>query len=63
MSGTNRAANVDQDVRARAHKIPKSEWTEMYFDLYRQVFGKDRTDDEIMQDAEKRRTILKRARS
>lgn len=63
MSGTNRAANVDSKVRARAHKIPKSEWTEMYFDLYRQVFGETCTDEEIMKDAEKRREILKRARS
>jgi len=61
MSGTNRAASVDQEVRPRAHKIPKSEWTEMYFDLYRQCFGEDISDEEVMQDAEKRRETLKRA--
>jgi hypothetical protein len=56
--GVKRAAQIDESVCWRAHDIPKSEWTEMYFDLYRQVFGEDSTDETIMQDAEKRRLLL-----
>jgi hypothetical protein len=60
--GLNRQADISNEVQGRAYKIPKSDWQEMYFDLYRQTHGEDRTDQDVMQDAEKRRGILKRAR-
>jgi hypothetical protein len=61
--GLNRRADIGEEVQARAYKIPKSDWQEMYFDIYRQTHGEECTDEQIMQDAEKRRAILKRVRS
>lgn len=60
MAGIKRAPQVDnENIMWRALDIPKSEWIEMYFDLYRQTCGDEQIDgEEIMQDAEKRRQIL-----
>lgn len=58
MRGANRLPQISEVVLQRALDIPKSEWIEMYFDLYRAAEGEDRLDDEIMKDAEDRRQIL-----
>jgi hypothetical protein len=47
-----------KEVMWRALDIPKSEWIEMYLDLYRQANGETLSDEEAMQDAEHRREIL-----
>lgn len=59
MGGIKRApALASAELRFRAHDIPKSEWVELYRDLYRQMFGEEVLDEEVIKDAERRREIL-----
>lgn len=56
----------DRGIAAEAFRLSKSDWTDLYFDLYRQCFGEsESTEREIMDDAKARLDILKanRARS
>lgn len=47
---------------ARFDKISKADWCDLYFDLYRQVFGETASGEEIMVDIQKRIEILKSTR-
>ena len=59
MAGMKRRPQVESvDIMWRALDIPKSEWIELYRDLYRQCFGEAVSDEETMTDAENRREIL-----
>lgn len=44
-------------------KLSKSDWCDLYFDLYRQVFGETETGEAVMADVAERIEILKRYRS
>jgi hypothetical protein len=60
MALNKRPADIqDEAVRAAAFKLSKSDWTDLYFDLYRQCFGETCAEAEIMQDATRRMKILK----
>jgi len=43
-------------------KLSKSDWCDLYFDLYRQVFGETETGEAVMADVASRIAILKRNR-
>ncbi len=43
----------------RAEAISKTAWMDLYADLYRAVHGEDVPASEIIEDAERRLTILK----
>ena len=49
---------VDAEVREKAFDLSKSDWTDLYFDLFKQVFGESSTETAIMGDAERRLKIL-----
>ncbi len=49
----------DRRIEAEAFKLSKSDWTDLYFDLYRQCFGETIEEREIMDDAKVRLEILK----
>jgi len=57
-----RSPEMDDELQGRFAKISKADWADIYFDLCRQAFGEEMTDEEIMQDAEKRLGILKNYR-
>jgi len=46
-------------IRLDVEKFSKADWVDMYFDLFRQVFGEQSPEEEIFQDAKKRREILR----
>lgn len=58
-----RSPEIDETLYNRYAKLSKADWADIYFDLYRQVFGETKTDEEIMQDAERRALLLKSYRS
>ena len=47
------------DLETRFDKISKAAWADIYFDLYCQAMGENKTPAEAMEDAEKRLAILK----
>lgn len=57
-----RAAIQDQEVYWEAFGISKADWTELYFDLYRQTHGETVSEQEIIEDAKHRLSALKLAR-
>ena len=58
-----RRANIQSlTIRLDVEKFSKADWVDMYFDLYRQVFGEQSSEDETFQDAKNRREILRRYR-
>jgi hypothetical protein len=57
-----RSPEIAPELRGRYAKISKSDWADLYTDLYRQTFGENESDEAIMQDAEKRLSILKNYR-
>jgi len=44
-------------------KISKSDWIDAYFDLYRQMGGEGASEQEILENAQRRLKILKRYRA
>ena len=50
---------IDDNVKAAAFKLSKADWTELYFDLFRQVFGEKCPESQVMQDAHRRLQIIK----
>lgn len=54
---------ADPVVAAEAFKLSKSDWTDLFFDLYRQTFGEDASEREVMDDARRRLDILKAYRA
>jgi hypothetical protein len=58
-----RAPEMTNNLRSRYARISKADWSDLYFDAVRQLYGETMTDEEIMQDAEKRLEILKNYRS
>jgi hypothetical protein len=54
-----RSPEMESKLRQRYTKLSKADWSDLYFDLFRQINGEDQTDETIMQDAEKRLDILK----
>ena len=60
MGSIKRSVDInDREVRLRFAKISKASWAELYFDLYRQCFGEDASEEACMQDAEHRLQTLK----
>lgn len=57
-----RPPEMARALAGRYARISKADWADVYFDLFRQVFGENEPDETIMQDAEKRLGILKRYR-
>lgn len=57
-----RSPEMEGKLFPRFAQLSKADWADLYFDLYRQVYGETTGDEEIMQDAEKRCDILKRYR-
>jgi hypothetical protein len=55
---TKRPPELDFELRGRYKKISKADWADLYADLFRQVYGEDADDQDIMQDAEERLVIL-----
>lgn len=47
---------------ARAERMSKSDWIDLYHDLYIQSYGEDAPDGAWLQDAERRHQLLKLAR-
>lgn len=59
MGSIKRSVDIEsREVRMRFAKISKASWAELYFDLYRQCFGEVASEEECMQDAEKRLQTL-----
>jgi hypothetical protein len=58
-----RQPELSAELRGRYAKISKADWADLYADLFRQVFGEGETDEAVLQDAEKRLSILKTYRS
>lgn len=50
---------TDQKLRCQAEKISKGAWMDLYVDLYCQCFGEEKSEEEILDDAENRLRILK----
>jgi hypothetical protein len=50
---------IEREQWARFEKLSKAAWASIYFDLYRQCFGEETSDAEIMAEAESRVQILK----
>lgn len=46
-------------IRLDVEKFSKADWVDLYFDLFRQVFGEQSPEEEIFQDAKKRRGMLR----
>lgn len=44
---------------ARFYRLSKSDWADVFCDLYRQAFGDDALPQEILDDAERRLALLK----
>ena len=44
--------------KVKAPKKPSVNWKDLYFDLYRQAMGEGAPDEEILEDAKKRRKLL-----
>ncbi len=60
MGSIKRSVDInDREVRLRFAKISKASWAELYFDLYRQCFGEDASEEACIQDAEHRLQTLK----
>jgi hypothetical protein len=57
-----RLPEMDQELYGRYMKIPKADWANVYFDLFRQIYGEYRSDEEVMQDVEMRLDMLKFSR-
>lgn len=54
---------ADPAVAAEAFRLSKADWTDLYFDLYRQCFGESESgEQEIIDDAKNRIEILRLAR-
>lgn len=58
-----RAPEMDATLYGRYKKMSKADWADLYFDALRQLYGESMSDEEIMQDAEKRLEILKNYRT
>ncbi len=58
-----RPPEIAPELNGRYAKISKADWADLYFDLFRQVYGEDEADEAIMQDAEKRLNFLKAYRN
>ena len=54
-----RLPEIAQELHRRYAQISKADWADLYFDVLRQIYGETMSDEEIMQDAEKRLSILK----
>ena len=54
----NRIPRVGRVYLRRVQDISKSDWIELYADLYRQVFGETASDERWITDAERRNTVL-----
>lgn len=60
MGSIKRSVDInDREVRMRFAKISKASWAELYFDLYRQCFGENASEEDCMLDAEHRLQTLK----
>ncbi len=53
-----RPPGLGKEYRERFAVIPKARWYDLYADLYRQCFGEDASDADVMTGAEQRRGIL-----
>ncbi len=52
MGSIKRSVDInDREVRLRFAKISKASWAELYFDLYRQCFGEDASEEACEQRA------------
>ena len=54
-----------EDTRAASSqfdKLSKADWCDLYYDLYRQVFGEAAPGEDVMSDIAERIEILKRNR-
>lgn len=54
-----RSPEMDEELLGRYARMSKADWADLYFDALRQLYGDVMSDEEIMQDAEKRLDILK----
>lgn len=54
-----REPQIIQALHKRYHAMSKADWVEVYRDLYRRCYDMDSPEEDWMEDAERRREILR----